>query len=72
MVSVNTAVAHLAGALGKRVWILYSENEDRRWEVVHDARSVYPQARVFRREGADWSTAVAAVARALGAQTAAR
>lgn len=68
VLSVNTAVAHLAGALGKPVWILYSEDEDRRWEVVSDARAIYARARLFRRERYDWDTAIGAVATALREQ----
>jgi hypothetical protein len=66
VVSVNTAVAHLAGALGKPVWVLYSRDEDRRWEVLDDARRLYTQARLFRQsELGDWRTPVTAAAAAL-------
>lgn len=67
VVSVDTAVAHLAGALGKPVWMLYSGDEDRRWEVLDDARRLYTQARLFRQsESGDWRTPVNAAAAALG------
>ncbi len=69
VVSVNTAVAHLAGALGKPVWVLYSGNEDRRWEVIGDAHQLYPKARLFRQSiPGDWHGPVAAVAAALNAE----
>jgi hypothetical protein len=67
VVAVNSAVAHLAGAIGKPVWVLYSNNEDRRWDVVADARQHYAQARIFKQSTpGDWKNVVAEVAVALG------
>ena len=66
VISVNTAVAHLAGALGKPVWILYSGNEDRRWEVVDDAQRLYAQARLCRQPApGDWRAVAESAAKAL-------
>ena len=69
VISVNTAVAHLAGALGRPVWILYSGDEDRRWEVVGDPRHLYPQARLFRQSvRGDWRDPLAAASGALNGE----
>jgi len=73
VVSVDTAVAHLAGALGKPVWVLCARDLDRRWEVLDDTRRLYPQVRLFRQsEPADWRAPVAAAAASLSAEIAKR
>jgi hypothetical protein len=66
VISVDTAVAHLAGTLGKRVWILLRLASEWRW-LAGDTTSVwYPSARLFRQTRAnDWQEVVAAVAEAL-------
>ncbi|MGB1026809.1 MAG: glycosyltransferase family 9 protein, partial [Rhodospirillaceae bacterium] len=49
VVSVDTAVAHLAGALGRPVSILLVEAPDWRWGAVGDRCAWYPTARLYRR-----------------------
>ncbi|HYH21838.1 MAG TPA: tetratricopeptide repeat-containing glycosyltransferase family protein [Azospirillum sp.] len=66
VITVDTSVAHLAGAMGKPVWILLARNTDWRWLEDGDSTPWYPTARLFRqRELGQWDTVVAAVADAL-------
>jgi tetratricopeptide (TPR) repeat protein len=62
IVTVDTAVAHLAGAMGKPVSILLPYVPDWRWLMERDDTPWYPSARLFR-QGADrrWEPVVAAV-----------
>ncbi|OGU10250.1 MAG: hypothetical protein A2075_21610 [Geobacteraceae bacterium GWC2_58_44] len=66
VISADTAVAHLAGALGKAVWILLPAACDWRWLLDRDDSPWYPSARLFRqsRRG-DWTEVLQRVARQL-------
>lgn len=67
VISVDTSVAHLAGALGKPVWLLSRFDGCWRWLLERDDTPWYPTMRLFRqqRQG-DWEEVVSRVAKELG------
>ncbi len=71
VISVDTAVAHLAGALGKPVWLLNRFDTCWRWLLGRDDSPWYPTLRQFRQAApGDWATPVAHAARDLARLTA--
>jgi tetratricopeptide (TPR) repeat protein len=63
VITVDTSVAHLAGALGKPVWILLPHIPDWRWLLERTDSPWYPTARLYRQPtAADWQSVVRNVA----------
>jgi tetratricopeptide (TPR) repeat protein len=68
VISVDTAPAHVAGALAKPVWVMLPFSADWRWLLERDDSPWYPTARLFRQKRrGDWDGVVAEVARAISA-----
>jgi tetratricopeptide (TPR) repeat protein len=66
VISVDTSIAHLAGALGKPVWVLLTHVPDWRWLLDRDDSPWYPTARMFRQgDTREWDGVVARLRDAL-------
>ena len=66
VIAVDTAVAHLAGALGKPAWLLIAQGNDWRWLHERDDTPWYPAMRLFRqRKHRNWQPTIKQLAAAL-------
>jgi tetratricopeptide (TPR) repeat protein len=66
VITVETSVAHLAGALAKPVWVLLPFIPDWRWHLDRDDSPWYPTARLFRQDATRaWDNVIARVHDAL-------
>jgi ADP-heptose:LPS heptosyltransferase len=66
VIAVDTAVAHLAGAMAKPFWLLVPHIQDWRWLQGRDDSPWYPTAKLFRQpQIGDWDEAIAAMAKEL-------
>jgi tetratricopeptide (TPR) repeat protein len=67
VITVDTSIAHVAGALGRPVWLMLPFVSDWRWMTRREDSLWYPTARLFRQTApGDWAGVVARVSRALG------
>ena len=68
VISADTAVAHLAAALGRPVWLLLPATPDWRWRRTGESTPWYPTMRLFRQDARrSWAPVIEAVAGALEA-----
>lgn len=68
VISVDTSVAHLAGALGKPVWLLNRFDTCWRWLLDRENSPWYPTMRIFRQpKPGDWDSVISRVADELAA-----
>jgi ADP-heptose:LPS heptosyltransferase len=66
VICVDTAMGHLAGALGRPVWILLSKAADWRWMIGRSDSPWYPTARLYRQQATGvWDPVIAEAAAAL-------
>ena len=66
VISTDTCIAHLAGAMGKPVWILLPRLADWRWMEASETTPWYPSARLFRQSSpGDWPGVLGRVAEEL-------
>ena len=69
VIAVDTAVAHLAGAMGKPTWLLVPYHPEWRWELKREDCFWYPTMRLFRQAlRGDWQEVLQRVAVALAEQ----
>ncbi len=66
VISSDTSIAHLAGALGRPVWTVLAASPEWRWGLKRSDSPWYPSMRLFRQTAdGDWTPVVAAIAQAL-------
>jgi ADP-heptose:LPS heptosyltransferase len=73
VVTVDTSIAHLAGALARPTFVLLPFHADWRWRLAREDSDWYPTLRLFRqRAPGDWAGVVSRVGDAIAARTTAK
>jgi hypothetical protein len=68
IITVDTMIAHLAGALGKRTWLLLKAEPDWRWNPVQTTSPWYPSLRLYAQpDPGDWASVITRVEHDLAA-----
>jgi hypothetical protein len=66
IITTDTSVPHLGGAMGKAVWVMLQFVPDWRWLLDRQDSPWYPSARLFRQAAlGDWDGVISRVAKAL-------
>src|SRR5262249_57203556 len=66
IITIDTSVAHLAGALGKPTWVLLMHQPDWRWLLGRNDSPWYPTMRLFRQPArGDWTTPIEQIVKEL-------
>ena len=66
LITTDTSIAHLAGALGRPAWVLLNKMPDWRWLLDRDDSPWYDSVRLFRQSTqSDWSEVIQQVKAAL-------
>jgi Flp pilus assembly protein TadD len=66
VISVDTSVAHLTGAMGRPLYVMLKKNPDWRWHADGESTIWYSSARLFRQSSfGDWSSVVSRIEREL-------
>jgi tetratricopeptide (TPR) repeat protein len=69
VITMDTSLAHLSGALGRKTWVLVPFDNDWRWLIDREDSPWYPTARVFRQKSrGDWGEVFGRVAEQLRAE----
>lgn len=73
VVTADSSIGHLAGALGRPVWVALAHMSDWRWQLARTDSPWYPKTRLFRQKTpGDWPGVFAQIAAALSEMQAAR
>ena len=50
IITCDTSVAHLSGAIGQKTWLLLNKNSEWRWGINNEYSNWYPTMKIFRQK----------------------
>ncbi|MDR3550757.1 MAG: glycosyltransferase family 9 protein, partial [Candidatus Babeliales bacterium] len=65
IITIDTSIAHLAGALGVPVWVILPQNADWRWMIDRSDSPWYPTMKLFRQKQPGWQEVINKIKRNL-------